>query len=41
MLAQPNPLPSRILDTVVMDGAGNTKGGSIIVQLTPCLTGLD
>ncbi len=22
-------------------GAGNTKGGSIIVQLTSCLTGLD
>ncbi len=27
--------------SVSMADAGNTKGGSIIVQLTSCLTGLD
>ncbi len=29
------------VDSVFMGGAGNTKGGSITVPLTSCLTGFD
>jgi hypothetical protein len=32
---------ARSLLTVAMPQAGNTKGGSITVPLTSCLTGLD
>ncbi len=35
------PGPTHPFNSKVLDLPGNTKGGSITVQLTSCLTGLD